>query len=226
MEKITGKISYTTFFKFENLSKENIKESLSDTKNVEDFNITKGFINISPFEPKRMYSYNIETGLTNTKTSELSIFANVYDSVDIVEVIVNLTFKEASTDDITFLHHILYKGNTIIDDKKSVYDGLNIDGITNRVIKELGIKQESLHKELTTIVELNDCENAATTLQKYENDTNIKKELYGMFVGDEGYKNVPESLVNERIVNIWSSRDFVSFFAFQNKFLIINLINS
>lgn len=225
MEKLSGKINYTTYFKFKDLTYEKITKCNAENSYIDDFNVAASFTNNLAFEPERIYCYLSRSGLTNTKTSDLSIFANLYEELDIVEVIVNFTFNNANTDDIVFLHHIFSKDNVVINDKNSIYNGLKIQDITNEVIKKININSSCLHKEMTTIIELNDCENSSELINYY-NDINVSKELYGMFVGDEGYKNVPDDLVNDRIKNIWSSRNFVSFFAFQNNFLIINLIDS
>ena len=50
--------------------------------------------------------------------------------------------------------------------------------------------------------------------------------LYGMLTGDEGYLHVPAALVEERMEQNWTSRDFVKIIAFSSNYLMLNLNRS
>jgi len=94
------------------------------------------------------------------------------------------------------------------------------------------IKEEVLRKltreyhqfEETFLVEINewdtystDCIDPVTAVRERE-----AKIMYGFLSGDEGWEYVPDTTVNARLEDSWSSRDFMRLYSFGPSFLLLN----
>lgn len=86
------------------------------------------------------------------------------------------------------------------------------------------IAAEYKHFEETFLLEINEWDEYAETCRNpiaavCENHAKL---LYGFLTGDEGWEFVPDSTVDTRLADSWSSRDFMRLYSFGPSFLLLN----
>lgn len=143
------------------------------------------------------------------------LIVSFYPSSGIIQVSINLTLEDVACDDFVFLHQVQCAGPGFF-----MIDGVSesIPGCCERIIRECGIKHfqpgaTSIITEVNRFGICKDPQNLSLDEQRC---------LYGMLTGDEGYLHVPQPLVEERMAQSWTSRDFVRVIAFSSNYVLLN----
>jgi hypothetical protein len=82
---------------------------------------------------------------------------------------------------------------------------------------------KTVKKRILEIREINSVENFDTA-EKLIN--NYPRQIYGLMVGDEGWRFVPRKFSKSRLLKRWGSRDFVSVLASSAGVILLNLRNT
>lgn len=170
-----------------------------------------------PFRIRRVILPEYEASDEEYKASDGLVYLNIYPEVSVGHLCINMSLKNLNTDQAVYFRHVQGNGRKVFrreDRSLSVHDifeevsaalGLNITDIDENYCLEINRFDDYDNRELLI---------------------NEKADmLYGMMTGDEGYRNVPESLALERLSNRWGSRDFMGVICFGANTLLINLNN-
>lgn len=147
-----------------------------------------------------------------------AVFMTVFPQSDTVQVCVCLSVKNGTADDFVYLRQVQGNGALLTngDGRK-----ISVRDIFREVSGCLGRKvTDVIETYLLEVKQLGTYENVEEILEKE------KKLVYGMMTGDEGWAHVPEKLAEERLVNRWGSRDFMSLVSFGSNSVFFNLFDS
>jgi hypothetical protein len=176
-----------------------------------------------PFQTTRVLLTDYHLTHPSIPITNSVVMACVYPEIGIASVMISLTLKGASTDQMVFLRHMQGNGELLCQtDSNGNQTMMTITQVTNTVAEAFGVP---LNKSRSAyVLEINGFDD-------YTDVTKLREEqapcLYGMLTGDEGWEYVPPALAQKRLSeNMWSSRKHVSVIAFASSFLMINLYNS
>ena len=142
-----------------------------------------------------------------------------YPQAGVAQVSVNLTLEDVPCDDFVYLHQIQCARADLftIDGKPG-----SIPQFCEDVLKACGLKKV-IQGPTSIITEVN---RFGTCTDPLDLSLNDERCLYGMLTGDEGYLHVPRALIEERMSESWTSRDFVKVIAFSSNYLLLNFNRS
>ncbi|MDD5927991.1 MAG: class I SAM-dependent methyltransferase [Firmicutes bacterium] len=170
------------------------------------------------------FKFRLETVSSAGKRSkdfdirDSAVFMTVFPESDTVQVCICLTVKNGNADDFVYCRQVQGNGAVLQN-----ADGrqLSVREIFNEVSSCLGRKITDVTE--TYLVEIK-------RLGKYESVDEVlrkeKKLIYGLMTGDEGWRHVPEELADERLCNLWGSRDFIRLISFGANTVFFNLFDS
>ena len=158
--RINGKIGYVFDYKLKNeLFFDDFKNQNFDNFDfINEYKVAESFLQISPFEGKRIFVDNIKCTINNTKINSMQVVVTLYERVKVVEVLLNFDFNEESINDIIFMHHILDKKEASINSDNSLYNNKTIKKIATSLLENLSKDIKPLHEEMATMIEINNFE--------------------------------------------------------------------
>ena len=233
LPKVSGKVTFCQYF-FESdgvidqqLLEEKYENSMTEDRLAvkKDFDICEGFLYGGGlhFQTHRYY-----TGDMNVKVhahdeiltaDHAHAIVSIYPQEAMTQVSVCINFEDVRPQDLIFMHHI----------QNSPADFFEIDGSRTSVpewcrrLLEDCRTGDPVPASTGFIAEINKIGDH----QKPEGFSDmVKKMLYGILTGDEGFGHVPLELAERRLSSCWTSRDFVSVIPFGNNVLSLNLNRS
>ena len=170
------------------------------------------------FPAKRHYR-SVEIRSEKAAISDSHVIVSLYPGNGVAQVSVNLSLEDAPCDDFIYLHQVLCAKDDLF-----LIDGEpgSLPGFCEKILKECGLKNPD-QGPVSVITELN---RFGTCRDPLDLSLDDQRCLYGMLTGDEGYLHVPEALVEERMKQNWTSRDFVRVIAFSGNYLLLNFNRS
>ena len=149
--------------------------------------------------------------------TDSSILLTYYQGVDIMQLAFNLSFRDADTSTLIFMHHMSGNGVPFHDGRGGE---ISMKDLLSALLNRLGISCSRYDMTNTYQIELN-------VAYGYDDLDLLAQEqprrLYGILSGDEGWQHVPLELAVSRTRNMWSSRDFVRLIIFGPNSIILNL---
>lgn len=185
-----------------------------------DMKTAKGFLHGGglPFENFRVMLKDYQLKFPNFETTDSAVVMSIFPESDTVQISVFVSVKNMSPDGMIYLRHVQGNGAKL----------LNADGREISVREIFDEVSKCLGRSVTDVGET-----YLVEITRFGNGKNVNEILrkhicliYGMMCGDEGWRNVPISLAEERLTDQWGSRDFVKFVAFGDNFFFINMNHS
>jgi hypothetical protein len=172
---------------------------------------------------------NTDTSVDASKKNEIvvDVYFTIYPRTDVGIIFFNIVRKDATTDDIIFIkqcfdghHHVSFQ-NVKGKDKSKLFTKLNEYAVN--LIK----KTDYEYFLFTHLVEIRDpIKNSGSLINNPQHlIQHFPQQLYGIITGDEGWRFVPHDILNSRISNTWSTRDFFTVISFDKCVLSINFSN-
>ena len=93
------------------------------------------------------------------------------------------------------------------------------------VVKTLVKKQQKRGHYKSRCIEINGVKDAAIN-NAHDLIADFPCEFYGLTAIDEGWRFVPKEVAQERLSNIWTTREFICVSAFHSSTIVINLLDS
>ena len=167
-----------------------------------------------PFPAQRHYrKTEIRCGKVSIADSHMIV--SVYPETGIVQVCVCLNLEDVPCDDLVYLRQI----RCAEDDLFTIGgEPVSIPQVCEDALKECGLRNLSMGPA-SIIIEINQFGNCTDPQSLTLDDQRC---LYGILTGDEGYLHVPQSLVEARMTNSWSSRDFARVIAAGGNYVLLN----
>ncbi|MBO5516697.1 MAG: class I SAM-dependent methyltransferase [Firmicutes bacterium] len=222
-ETASGKICYMQFYyvdanesmntarirKFQTTEKDDVAEIR------EAFATAEGFLYGGTLHfPAIRYFRIVDVRSDKVDIAESHLIISFYPRSGAVQVSVNLTLQDISCDDFIFLHQVqCADGFFTINGKPG-----SIGALCESVLAECGLRH-FIKGSNSIITELNRYGSCKDPLSLTLDEERC---LYGMLTGDEGYLHVPQALIEERMAESWTSRDFVKVIAFSSNYVLLN----
>ena len=223
-ETASGKVCYMHFYSLNGSAGMNTanlrrfqEEEEVDVVGIRDaFETAENFLYADgmPFPALRHFrKTEIRSGKVSVADSHLAV--SFYPENGIAQVSVCLTLEDVPCDDFIYLHQIQCKedGFFTIGGKPG-----SIPQLCEDVLKECGLRNAN-SAGTSFIAELNRFGNCTDPLKLAVDDQRC---LYGILTGDEGYLHVPQILVEERMADTWTGRDFARVIAFGSNYILLN----
>lgn len=215
----------------ERIIRESIRESypdavFDDEENskaydlLKDLNTAKEFLHGQnlPFPCFRVLLPGYSLTMDGMNVADSCVYMSVFPESDIANVMICISVKNAVADDFVYLRHIQGNGR-----KLKNTDGRQIS--IQEIFHEVCASFQPPVKETDTayLIEIK-------RFGQYEDVQSVmsceKQLIYGIMCGDEGWRNVPESLADERLQYQWGSRDFIRLVTFGSNSVFFNLSTS
>ena len=223
-ETASGKVCYMHFYYLNastGMNTANLRryqeEEEADVDEIRDaFETAENFLYADgmPFPALRHFrKTQIRCGKVSVADSHLAV--SIYPENGIAQVSVCLTLEDVPCDDFVYLHQIQNKESAFF----TVGGGaVSIPQLCEDVLKECGLR--NLNRGGTSfLVELNRFGNCTDPLALAMDDQRC---LYGILTGDQGYLHVPQTLVEERMADSWTGRDFARVIASGSSYILLN----
>lgn len=168
-----------------------------------------------PFINMRFLFDEYNLSMEEAEVTDTTCYMTLFPESSIAQVCISMSLKNCSKDFLVYMRHVQGNGRKLHNS-----DGreLSVKDIFDEISKSLGC--EITDMEPTYLVEI-------TRFGEYEKAEAVfndnKRLLYGIMCGDEGYRNVPMSLAEERLANSWGSRDFTKLASFGSNTVFVNL---
>ena len=181
---------------------------------LKDINIAENFLYGGYFKfPHKRYILPVEDLQHKDYIfSDTHIMITDFFDANVMGVSLNTCAQVPSVDALVYLRQIMLSGIGV------TVDGKSITQLINSVLEPLG--RSVSRAENAYLVEINDFF-AQTVLDNIFEEN--KFAIYGMLTGDEGYEYVAPEIVDTRLKNNWSTREFVRAIIFRNNFMLFNL---
>ncbi len=158
---------------------------------------------------------SVEVRADRVDIADSHLIITFYQGSGVVQVSVNLTLEDVPADDLVFLHQIQCAGPGFftVNGQPS-----SIPKLCEDVLKEYGLKNVQ-HGSNAIIIEVN---RFGSCTDPMDLTLDEQRCLYGILTGDEGYLHVPQALIEDRMAENWTSRDFVKVIAFSSNYVLLN----
>lgn len=185
-----------------------------------DFKIVREFLHGGglPFASKRILLMDRRIGMEKADVCKMQMMCTIFPEINICKLTFNFQFEAATTSQLVYLHHCNGNGAKIIFSEESSF---SVQELLDQFMRNVQLKGR--HFQKAYLVEINSLGDMGDVSRIMKEES---KRLYGIISGDEGWNYIPESLAEDRIKTDWSSREYVSFTAFGENFLLLNLIDS
>ena len=168
-------------------------------------------------------------------TSKVEVFLTIYDDFDMGVLLFQLTPQNCTTDDLIFLKQNFTRPREIdmkIEGPEFIFKNsgkASIASIYEMVEEYIFSVRDAFHTRLrkydsvkTNMFEIRELDGIDNPEDFY---THYPNHVYGLMLGDEGYRYVPKELAEERIQKSWSSRNFFKIIALDKTVLSLNFIH-
>jgi len=181
---------------------------------LKDINIAENFLYGGYFKfPHKRYILPVEDLQHKDYIfSDTHIMITDFYDANVMGVSLNTCAQVPSVDALVYLRQIMLSGIGVTADGKSITQ------LINSVLEPLG--KSVSRAENAYLVEINDFFGQTVLDNIFEEN---KFAIYGMLTGDEGYEYVAPEIVDTRLKNNWSTREFVRAIIFRNNFMLFNL---
>lgn len=181
---------------------------------LKDINIAENFLYGGYFKfPHKRYILPVEDLQHKDYIfSDTHIMITDFFDANVMGVSLNTCAQVPSVDALVYLRQIMLSGIGVTADGKSITQ------LINSVLEPL--EKSVSRAENAYLVEINDFFGQTVLDNIFEEN---KFAIYGMLTGDEGYEYVAPEIVDTRLKNNWSTREFVRAIIFRNNFMLFNL---
>ncbi len=221
---IKAKIGYLFFVPYVNQSSagadnvvfrmQDIEYSAKKDGILKDINIAENFLFGGYFKfPHKRYILPIDDLVhKDYKFSDTHIMITDFYDANVMGISLNTCAELPSVDALVYMRQIMLAGVSVTSDGKSITQLINF------TLEPIG--RDVNRAQNAYIVEVNDYF-GETSLDKIFQKN--KNSIYGMLTGDEGFEYVAPEIVDTRLNNNWSTREFVKAIIFRNNFMLFNL---
>jgi len=207
---------------------------------MHEFEVVEGFLYGSNlhFPAKRFVFAGRNMSHRDLPFESSFVVVTLYPETGVCQVGVCFTFGDTPIDDLVYLHQTQHNPNaaynvtasdSIVALRKerkanSEWVGtlpeectVSIPSLCQQIIDDL--KLSPIATSSAFLMELNEFGSADVP---DDLDEQQRLALYGLLTGDEGWRHVPLSVVDERLDNCWGTRNFVKAVVFGNNGLLLN----
>lgn len=187
------------------------RQFFRDVKTAEDF-LHGGNL---PFKNFRFLFNNYDLKMEEANITDTTCYMTIFPESSIAQVCVSISIENCSKDFLVYMRHVQGNGRKLrnLDGRE-----LSIMDIYREISAGLGCQVTDM--EPTYLIEITKFGAYERAEDVFENN---KRVLYGLMCGDEGYRNVPLDLAEERLENSWGSRDFTKLCNFGSNTIFVNL---